>query len=252
MAEPSSSQAAPAAPAQILAEKPGFEPFDVSKTEPFKPSKTFGLAKLILGCFNLGFAIIAFGLSLGLEISQYDMGFSIGVIIVLVTAGLSIVWQLAELITIAARKSRRPIHPGAHIALHLIILVLCILVVLSTSWDLSYTLQDYTIDDQCDASPYVNAYYEYCEYDTFPTQTAADKFFHMMEALIAFTVLMTISHFTLWIMACIEADRRRKYGRKAKVVYLVANQGSVDGRVYYTPILPPQGTVGTYPTETAV
>lgn len=34
--------------------------------DPYKPSKLFSLAKVVLGAFNLVFAIVAFGMSLGL------------------------------------------------------------------------------------------------------------------------------------------------------------------------------------------
>ncbi|ROV97988.1 hypothetical protein VMCG_07045 [Cytospora schulzeri] len=249
----SSSQAAPTAQ-QTLPEKPAaarfstpahapyqlsqqqFQPLELPKVEPYKPSKPFAVAKLVLGGFNVVFAIIALGLSLGLVSSSYAFDAFIIVIIIAATAVISILWQGAEFITIAARKTRRPIHPGAHVGVHLVLWVLCIIVVPTLSLELVYTMDDYSIEGDC--ADYSSSYaYEYCSYYTFPSQATASKYFQLMEAVTAFSVLMLISHFTLFVMACVETDRRRKYGRKTKVVYLVANPGGpVDGRMYYAPV----------------
>lgn len=126
---------------------------------------------------------------------------------------------------------------------HLVLTVLAVLVVPSLYLSLAYELRDYTIAEDCDSQRDSNGYYTgsssssyYCDYYSFPSQAAADKYFRLMEALGAFATLLLISHFTLFVMACVETDRRRKYGKKTKVVYLCAAPGPVDGRVYYTPI----------------
>lgn len=160
-------------------------------------------------------------------------------------AGASVVWQLAEYITILVRRSiYRPIHPGAHVGVHLILTILCILVVGSLSTSLSYTLADWTVDSQCDGTNfdyYNGEKYVYCGYDTFPSEAQANRYFHFLEALVAFSTLMTISHFVLFVLACVETDRRRKYGKQTKLVYLVAGPGPVDGRMYYSQVSPAQG-----------
>lgn len=67
-----------------------------------------------------------------------------------------------------------------------------------------------------------------------------------MEALTVFSVILLILHFTLFITACIEMDRRRVYIKKRKIIYLVAVPGMADGRMYYTPIDQlPQGDRGS-------
>lgn len=160
----------------------------------------------------------------------------------------SIIWQLAEHITLAVRKDWRSIHPGAHVGVHLVLSVLAILVVPSLCLSLAYELSNYTLDGDCDRdSPNYSSSSSWdCDFYSFPSQGAANRYFRMMEALTVFTVLLLISHFTLFVMACVETDRRRKYGKKTKVVYLVAAPGPADGRMYYTPLAqPPQGHRGS-------
>lgn len=160
-------------------------------------------------------------------------------------AGASIIWQGADFIVLAARRTWRPIHPGAHVGVHLILWVLCLLVVLSLSTEIAYLLTDYSVDTRCASTP--NGYYiegddyVWCDYYTFPSQSSADTYISMAEALDAFAVLMLIAHVTLFIMACVETNQRRKFGRATRVVYLVAGQGpAADGTagapVYYTPV----------------
>ncbi|POS80242.1 hypothetical protein DHEL01_v201367 [Diaporthe helianthi] len=247
----------PAQPAQQQ-----FQPLENLPTgaAPFKPTKPFSVAKLVLGSFNLVFAIIALGLSLGLITSMVSFGSFLGIVICLSLAVVSLIWQLAEHITLAVRRGWRGIHPGAHVGVHLILSVLAFLVALSLCFGVAYDLDDYSVNSDCyyDADMPINSYrddYGYtCAQETFPTQSAADKYFRMLEALTVFSVLMFISHATLFVMACVETDRRRKYGKLTKVVYLVASQGPADGRTYYAPvatqlvnnrvsILPPQAAL---------
>lgn len=129
---------------------------------------------------------------------------------------------------------------------HLILWILCLLVVLSISAEISYLLSDYTVDARCTEGNSGGYYYTdsddyvWCEDYTFPTQAAADNYIRMIEALDAFGVLMLISHVTFFVMACVEANQRRKHGSATKVVYVVANSNHADGTLYYTPIAAPQ------------
>lgn len=140
--------------------------------------------------------------------------------------------------------------------IHLILWVLAIFVVLGLAASLAIELDQYTIDPDCvNDSNYPIGYYTSngqitCDYSTFPSQAAANKYFRLLEALTVFSVFLLICHFTLFVLACVETDRRRKFDKTRQVVYLVASQGPVDGRTYYTQlptqafgrgsILPPQ------------
>ncbi|KAI3391448.1 hypothetical protein diail_7337 [Diaporthe ilicicola] len=221
-----------------------FQPVELPKPEPFRTSKPFAVAKFALGSFNLVFAIVALGLTLGLVTDSYAFDSFIAVIICLSLAVASIIWQFAEHITLAVRKEWRSIHPGAHVGVRLVLWFLGILEVASLCISLSYELSSYTLDSDCAGSDSGSSGYDWnCDFYSFPSQAAANRYFRMMEALAAFSVLLFISHFTLFVMACIETDRRRKHDKKTKVVYLVAATGAADGRTYYAPLA--QGDMGS-------
>lgn len=75
-------------PAHAMNQQPGqqqFQRVELPKVEPFMPSRPFSLAKLVLGAFNLVFAIIALGLSLGLVTASFTFDSFIVVLIILAT-----------------------------------------------------------------------------------------------------------------------------------------------------------------------
>jgi hypothetical protein len=125
--------------------------------------------------------------------------------------------------------------------MHLILWVLALLVALSLCVSVATELSNYSIDADCarDQNMPMGITVDgvtYCDWDTFASQAEADWYFRSMEALAAFSVLMLIAHFTLFVLACVETDRRRKFGKKTKVVYLMASQNPADGRTYYMPV----------------
>lgn len=157
----------------------------------------------------------------------------------------SLVWQLAEHTTLLVRRDWRSIHPGAHVGVHLVLSVLAILVVLQLYWSTASMMRHYKLDSECEGdSDNNNSYYSdypiddsyYCEFYNFATQAAADSYIRTMQALAAFATLLFICHVTLFVLACVETDKRRKYGKANRVVYLVAAPGPVDGRVQYMPV----------------
>lgn len=60
-----------------------FQPLELPQAEPFKTSKPFAVAKFVLGSFNLAFAIIALGLSIGVVTTAYSWSSFVGIIICL-------------------------------------------------------------------------------------------------------------------------------------------------------------------------
>lgn len=167
------------------------------------------------------------------------------------------VWQIAEYITMTVRGSiYRPIHPGAHIAVHICLDVLSILVASSLGISLAYTLSDWNVDPGCESGSY--AYYDddgdyvYCGFSSFASEDAAHRYFRMAEALVAFTTFMAICHFVLAVLACVETHRRRKYGKQQKVVYLVPAAGAPVPMPAGAGAGADQGTYGYYaPTHSA-
>lgn len=155
-------------------------------------------------------------------------------------------WQLAEYLNLLLRRTiLRPIHPGAHIAAHLIIDALCVLVAVSLAFSLIALRLYYSIDSTCvdgSSSSYdYDGSTNYCGYGaTFETIGQANRYFQIFEALLAFSVFMSVSHFILFVLACVETHRRRMFGKTAQYVYLVAQPGPADGRLYYTQMSPMQ------------
>lgn len=133
--------------------------------------------------------------------------------------------------------------------MHIVLDLLFILTAASLAISLAYSLANYDIDGDC--GNYYNGngqyVYNYCDWYTFPSEATAHKYFSLLEALVAFFILMAVSHFVLSVLACVETDRRRKYGKKTKVVYLVAAPGPVEGRMYYSQASPPQASDGPLP-----
>lgn len=131
--------------------------------------------------------------------------------------------------------------------MHLILWVLSALCTATLAIGLAYTLADYTIGSPSDEDCYEYAADQYLcdddEYDNFATRGEASQYFALLEALVAFVSAMTIAHFVLFVMACVETDQRRKYGKRTRVVYLVPKPGTVDGRTYYTPVSAPQAAL---------
>lgn len=77
----------PAQPPNAQHGQQHLQPIELPVPEPFKTSKPFAFAKLALGSFNLAFAIIALGLSLGVitTVSAFDSLFGAIICISLVS-----------------------------------------------------------------------------------------------------------------------------------------------------------------------
>lgn len=126
---------------------------------------------------------------------------------------------------------------------HLILWILAVLAVSFHSLGLSYMLGHYDIWKNCTHQgiyfcDFVYGYYE--DWDIFQSQGVANWYFGIMEALTGLSVTLLVLHFTLFVMSCIEMNRRRVHEKrkekKRKIIYLVAAPGMADGRMYYTPL----------------
>lgn len=131
--------------------------------------------------------------------------------------------------------------------MHLILWILALIVTMSLCFTLSYALTSWTVDTQCSDSGFgyysSGTDYVYCDFYNFTSDAQARLYLGLLEALTAFSVLMLVCHFALFVMACIETDRRRKAGKQARVVYLVAAAGPANGRTYYNQVPQPPGPV---------
>ncbi|KAJ9130528.1 hypothetical protein NKR23_g12153 [Pleurostoma richardsiae] len=195
------------------------------RTDPPRPSTIWNMSKLILGCFAFIFDVVLLAVGIAIAV-RWSWGYDTIVIFLIsvIVAGIALIWQIAEFITLCARGGYRGIHPGAHVALHLLIWIGWAVAVGIYSTLLSYDLGDYQ-----------DYGYDYDDYyygdNNFSTAAEYARYIRMEEVMVAFATLSLIVHFTLFVLACIETDRRN---RAARTVYVLANPGP-DGTVYYTP-----------------
>lgn len=129
---------------------------------------------------------------------------------------MAIIWQAAEFITVWASKTSRGIHPGANVALHLIIWLVGAIVV-----GFLATFVAFDIDDLDDAD--VNAGYYDTDGDT-PSYGSLAVFqtrIRLEEALLAFSGVLMLLHFVLFVRACVETQQynsRRRH--RTRTVYV--------------------------------
>jgi hypothetical protein len=86
---------------------------------PYK--KKWHNAKIVLTSLALLFSIIAFGISVGSAVTLQTLLSKAQALWVAPQAIVGLCWCMAELITICAQTGHRGIHPGAHVALHLLL-----------------------------------------------------------------------------------------------------------------------------------
>ncbi|KAH9891432.1 hypothetical protein F4778DRAFT_334406 [Xylariomycetidae sp. FL2044] len=169
----------------------------------------------------------------------------------------AIVWNTAELITYCVRlrrETQRGIHPGAHVALHLLFWLACALAVLLTvtiftsSRSQVESCRRYYEDDDEDVSYYNGGYSRYyC--DDLSTKSLRDyyewNYLPILRALIAMFCLATLNHFALFVLACIDTHRRNLM-RPAGMVF-PPQPMPMPAMYYGPPGPPPPGMVPYYP-----
>ncbi|KAH9904037.1 hypothetical protein F4778DRAFT_78213 [Xylariomycetidae sp. FL2044] len=185
-------------------------------------SKPWQITKIVFASLSIVFSIILLGISIattaGADLLSYVAVWTAP------QAGIAIIWSTAELITICARAGHRGIHPGAHVALHLLLwLGFCVAqglngFILASS--LAYNAYYDSYDD------YYSDYYGYDDYD----YSYSPRYISYLQAVLAFTALLIIVHFFLFVRACVETAQRNSMARP---VYMMPPQ------MYYAPPMQP-------------
>ncbi|KAL1836898.1 hypothetical protein VTK73DRAFT_4884 [Phialemonium thermophilum] len=208
----------------------------VATAPPF--SKRWHVAKLVLGCIAIVSSVILYGLGLYLLAGFGSSRWAYQFAFVGAAGGLSIIWQAAEFITIcASRKSQRGIHPGAHVALHLIIwLVTAVALAFGV---MAAVFDTYDYDERFDGDDY------YVYEDRSPEYYALlKKAIGIEVAEAVFLAVLLVAHFTLFVRACVETSR---YNQITRTVYVPMAMPSVVPQTGYYPI--PQGQPGQQQQE---
>ncbi|KAE9574295.1 hypothetical protein CGMCC3_g9449 [Colletotrichum fructicola] len=169
----------------------GYQPYEHQGHQRVIPySKPWHIAKIVMRCSDIVFSLIVIG------ISAYvlTIAFSGGAFYVMswLPAAVAIIWDTAELITICARGGRRGIHPGAHVGLHLIFW-LCFAAAVGLQGTYIY-FRD--VDDY------------YYSYSSRRQSFFRTKVVPMQNTITAFTALLLINHFILFVRACVETNQR--------------------------------------------
>jgi uncharacterized membrane protein YhaH (DUF805 family) len=158
-------------------------------------SRAWHITKIMFHTLALVFSIVAVGLSASLINYFYYESYII--IWTAPQAVISICWSVAELITVCVRRAHKGIHPGAHVALHLLLWLGFAAACGLNGFFLGYAL----IDDY-------SYYYGYgSRYDSYSTYTG------LMQGVVAMCALLFLIHFFLFVRACIETHRRNSSPR---------------------------------------
>ncbi|KAK0637000.1 hypothetical protein B0T17DRAFT_613650 [Bombardia bombarda] len=197
-------------------------------------SKSWHLAKLVLEIVSIVFSIIIFGVAIALfaRTSRYyggswlaetDLG-TAGTV-----AGLALIWNTAELLTVCFSKDRRGIHPGAHVAFHLIIWLAAAVTVAWLAVSTAYLLED---------DSYYYSYYSSRTVFAYQNSTS------LHNCILAFIIFLLIIHFVLFVRACIETHQLNRANRRIYVRVPVPVGGPYG---YYGGGAPPQQFPGLAP-----
>jgi hypothetical protein len=124
-------------------------------------------------------------------------------IVIIPQAAVSTIWSFAEGICIITRAGRRGIHPGANVALDLV-LWLGLIVGTVLLWLLGV------------ATPVTFGYYNYADsynQDRYDTLTEMARLARLGQALLGLGSTLTILHFTTFVIACVETSNRNRAER---------------------------------------
>ncbi|KAK1995667.1 hypothetical protein LX36DRAFT_724880 [Colletotrichum falcatum] len=138
-------------------------------------NRPWHIAKVAIRGCNIAFSTII--ISIALHMLLIDaLPASVVLLFEAIPGAVAIFWDVSELITICARGGRKGIHPGAHVGLHLIFwMYFTTIAVIMT------LLRGYSSD--------------------WPFATEE-------HAALAFTYLLTLNHFILFVRACVETNKR--------------------------------------------
>ncbi|KAI0126223.1 hypothetical protein BJ170DRAFT_634203 [Xylariales sp. AK1849] len=153
-------------------------------------SRAWQITKIVFVSLSMIFCIVLLGISIALAVDIEIE--SLQVVWIAPQAGIALCWSIAEVITICTRSGRRGIHPGAHVALHLLLWL---------GFCAASGLTGYLISIALECDYYCRNYSDY--YDP-----SSSRYVSAMEAILAFLSLLVLIHFTLFVRACVETAQR--------------------------------------------
>ncbi|KAI1774866.1 hypothetical protein F4818DRAFT_441691 [Hypoxylon cercidicola] len=170
----------------------------------FPSNRTWLVTKLALTSLSIASCIIVLGISIELAVDPAVQSYI--AVWTAPQAGAALLWSVADLVTSCAQRpksSHRSIHPGAHVAVQLLLWLGFGAGLGLTTHILTFAL-DFTAEDDPVAYPEYHAYY----YGDNDYEYYSNSYVHSMEALVAFLALLIIIHVFLFARACVETIKR--------------------------------------------
>ncbi|KAL7810856.1 hypothetical protein V8C26DRAFT_431360 [Trichoderma gracile] len=196
-------------------------PQQVFETPEPEPNRPWELTKTALHVLSV--VLGATGVGLGFSTLKYEYFYATVVISTVPPCMIALVWSLADLLVRLLRHFKRGIHPGAHVALSLIIFLLgAILPSLFGPW-----FQDSWNGDGSDPwqdcsnvyDPTTHRYVYTCTQDDDARRRyLREKKVAMAAAVVTFIV--AVMHFGLFVGACVDTDRVNRVAKRP--IYVVA------------------------------
>lgn len=187
------------------------------RTSP--PSRTWLTTKLALTSLSIFCCIVVLGISIGLAVDPDVQSYV--VVWTAPQAGAALLWSIAESATLCALRAPKPthrgIHPGAHVAVQLLLWLSFGAGLGLTARLLKFAVA-FTASDDPDVYPEYNAYYYGENEDNY--EYYSDSYIHSMEALVAFLVFLIIIHLFLFARACVETVNIKR-DRKTKAAAII-------------------------------
>ncbi|KAI1467669.1 uncharacterized protein F4812DRAFT_404693 [Daldinia caldariorum] len=206
---------------------------DLSSSQPPQPSSpgfiggTWSVTKAVLVALSTAFCAIVLGISITLIVDPAIQSYV--VVWTAPQAVAALFWSAIDLAaTYAGSTSRRPIHPGAHAAVHLLLWLGFGVGIGLTAYILSWALEVSGSDDR-DAYPEYYEYYHGGDINNY-FEYYSKSYIRLMEVLVAFLALLTIVHFLLFFSACRGVVQRRRISGKPVVIPLEQLGQPLSGR----------------------
>ncbi|KAI1382940.1 uncharacterized protein F4822DRAFT_87170 [Hypoxylon trugodes] len=168
-------------------------------------SRQWSATKNALNILSVAFCVIILGIAIELSVNPSVQSYI--AVWTAPQAGVALLWSAGTLITTyTARRDGRDIHPGAQVAVQLILWLGFSVGVGLTAYILKFALEFAGFEDR-HAHPQLHDYY-YPHNDGY--EYYSGYYIHSMEAIITFLSLLVIVHLSLFACACVETIKQRR------------------------------------------
>lgn len=197
---------------------------------PVRGLSSWVRAKIALQLASLACCAVLLGLS---GARTWDHGNGVGILTIPI-AGVTAAWTLAELLILFLRRNSSPgrgIHPGAHVAAQLVIFLALILALFYSCvlwksvtssvdpcnvWERSPSDPDWAVRNDTetwseDGGRRLETEFFFCP-ESYKELINDSSYRSEVQTLIAFCVMLWAIHFTLFVRACVETQRRNSGG----------------------------------------